>query len=95
MELKSNSTPKPTNWIWKATLSPKENERLINMLASFSGDRLRHGEYRVAVRKGQIIGVSTIHTTVVEVKDGETQPKEEEKVVLIEESAKNALKNKA
>jgi hypothetical protein len=93
MELKSNSTPKPTNWIWKVTLSPKENERLINMLAAFSGDKLRHGEYRVAVSKGQIVGVSTIHTTVVDVKSGEPDKKEEG--VLIEKSAKKALENKA
>ena len=93
MELKSNSTPKPTNWIWKVTLDQKENDRLINMLAAFSGDKLRHGEYRVVISKGKIVGVSTIHTTVVDVKP-EEQGKEENGV-LIEKSAKKALENKA
>lgn len=66
-----NSTPKPLNWIWRVIMKPSENELLLNSLAKFSGEKLKHGEYRLKVKNGKIIGVSTIHTTVVDVEDEE------------------------
>lgn len=78
----NNGTPKPQNWIWKVQLTPAENEKLLDFLASFSGDKLKYGEYRVVVNRGMIESVMVLHSTVVEV--GQSNKK----------SANNALENK-
>lgn len=75
MKITTNSKAKPQNWIWKVSISKAENDKLISELAAFSGEKLRHGEYRVIVNKGEIESVVCFHSTVVEVEDGET-PKE-------------------
>lgn len=67
MKLTNNSTPKPENFIWKVSLTGKENDRLISTLAAFSGVKLRHGKYIVSVKRGAIEKVDSVLSTVVEV----------------------------
>lgn len=67
MKLTNNSTPKPQHFIWRAGMKKKENDRLLNLLAMFSGVKIRHGEYRVIVRRDEVESVVTMLSTVVDV----------------------------
>ena len=57
----------------------KENDRLLDMLAAFSGVKIRHGKYVIDVKRSAIDNVETYIRTVVEVE---------------EEGANNAPENK-
>lgn len=74
MKITNNSTPKPQHFIWKAEVKKRENDRILEFLAAFSGVKIRHGEYRVIVRRGDIDNVVTMLSTVVDVvPDAETE----------------------
>lgn len=79
MKLTNNSTPKPQNWIWRVFLARKENDRLLDQMAAFSGVRLKHGEYRFVIKNGKICAHKTIVTSVVEVEEKEANNASENK----------------
>lgn len=50
-------------------MDKQESDRLIDLLGAFSGVRIKHGEYRVVVKRGAIDSVQTILSTVVDVNE--------------------------
>lgn len=67
MKLTNSNTPKPDCFIWRASLPKSQNDMILDLLAAFSGVKLKHGKYIVDVSRGNIDSVTTQISTVVDV----------------------------
>jgi len=55
---------------WKKEISSEENKTFLEMLAKFTGDKLKYGAYTVVVHKGVIKAVRSERSVEVLVSEG-------------------------